>query len=258
MKIKFFKRCAAAVLAVSVLSMEIIAGAAESGSVTYGNNPAGIAQQTCADAGQTLSGASETVPVPYDLYLSALLDVWYRNDSRAFVALGMGTEEEAAMIYNAVLDSEFLSMDLDAFLGTECPEAIENEFRVLMTQLMGGTRYAVAGCEPQDDGTYTITVVYEQMVIFEPLMNLYLAIVLDMAETWSSSDYNSFPTDEEMMIQLLAALCSSMRVCLENVTYAPPALTTLSVNPQGGNYLPDIEDIAKLEMILFDINTLYD
>lgn len=256
MKINFFKRCAAAVLAISVLSMGTIASAAESSSIAYGSNRTDIAQKVYEAPEQTLSGASETAQVPYDLYLSALLDVYYRNDSRAFVALGLGTAEEAAMIYNAVLDSELLSMELESLLGMECPEALENEFRVLMTQILGGARYAVAGCELQADGTYTITVVYEKMILFEPMMNLYLAIVTDMATTWFS-DYNSIPSEEEMMIQLLAALCSCMRVCLENVTYAAPAITTLSVNPQNGNYLPDIADIVNLETVLFDTDIMY-
>ena len=43
-----------------------------------------------------------------------------------------------------------------------------------------------------------------------------------------------------------------MNVCLENATYAAPALTTVSFTPVSGIYLPDIGDIATLEKKLID------
>lgn len=82
-------------------------------------------------------------------------------------------------------------------------------------------------------------------------MNLYTAILTDLATTWLS-DPAAAPSEEDMMIQILAALCSSMNVCLENATYAAPALTTVSFTPVSGIYLPDIGDIATLEKKLFD------
>lgn len=257
MKNNFLKQCAAAVMAVCILSTGITASAAE--AVAAGKNaPDSVTQSLYGDVNDpavpTPPGAAS---VPYDQYLSALLDVFYRNDSRAFVALGLGTAEEATLLYNTVLDSELLSIELDEFLGMECPESLENDFRTVMAQMLGGARYAVASCEPQADGTYQVTIVYEQMIIFEPLMNLYLVIVTDMATKWFES-YDSFPSDEEMMVQLLAALCSCLNVCLQNVTYAPPALTTVSIEPVGDGYYPNLDDISRLQSLLFDTDAVMD
>ena len=57
---------------------------------------------------------------------AALLDVCFRNDARAFVALGLGSEKDAAAIYNSILDSEMDSLDL-TILGTKCPNSLKNE-----------------------------------------------------------------------------------------------------------------------------------
>ena len=238
MKINFLKRCAATLMAVSVLSTGLTVSAAENTAVPQ-NAPA-----------PTVSDASGT-DLPYDQYLSALLDVCFRNDARAFVALGLGSEEDAAEIYNSILDSEMSSLDLDSILGTECPESLKNDFRTAMAQLLANARFAVAGCDLQADGSYKITIVYEKMIFFEPLMNLYTAILTDLATTWLS-DPTAAPSEEDMMVQIFAALCSSMNVCLENATYAAPALTTVSFTPVSGIYLPDIGDIATLEKKLFD------
>lgn len=249
MKINFLKKCAAAVLAVSVLSTGLIASAAEI-------SPATPAPQV-SDNSEWVFPTPADGQVPYDQYLGALLDVYYRNDPRAFVALGLGTEEEAASIYNEVLNSEVLSMELDSYFNAECPEDIKNDLQTLMAQMLGSARYAVAGCELQADGTYKVTLVYEKMIVFEPLMELYMAVVTDMAENWISY-YASYPSDEELMIHIVAALRDSLRVTLENVTYAAPAITTVTFRPQGGVCLPDVNDIAKIESALFDTDYIMD
>ena len=233
-----------------------MASAAESSVAVRTGSPNNPVQEVYGNTGWTLPVPAEE-QVPYDQYLSALLDVYCRNDSRAFVALGLGTEEDATLLYNAVLDSEILSMELDSYFGAECPEDLKTDLQTLLAQLLGGARYAVTGCELQADGTYKITIIYEQMIIFEPLMELYMAVVTDMASTWFT-DHASFPSDEEMMIHIVAALRDSLRVCLENVKYAAPAIATVTVRPQNGIYMPDLDDIENLENLLFDTNAVLD
>lgn len=247
MKIKFIKRYAAAIMAVSVLSMGIVTSAAESSAGSPAQNAYGDTDWVFpVPTGEQL---------PYDQYLSALMDVYYRNDSQAFVALGLGTAEDAALLYNTVIAAELDSLDIDSLLGINCPEELKNDLRALMIQLLGCARYAVTGCDLQPDGTYEITVIYEQVEFFKPAMELYTAVVKDLANTWLA-DPASFPSEEDMMIQLVAAFCSSMRACVENITYAEPAVTTVLLLPQNGTYIPDAEDIANLETLLFDIDAV--
>lgn len=256
MKIKILIRCAATFLAVSMLSMNLVATAAESGSSTPAGTPDSTVQTMPDDTTNQLP-----MPVggqmPCDQHLSALLDVYYRNDQQAFVALGLGTAEEAEAFYSMILDTELLSAELEAELGIEFPASIKNDLRDLTVRLLAGARYAVAGCELQPDGTYEVTVIYEQMIIFKPVMELYMAVIEDLGRTWFAN-YDSMPSKEDMMIQVMAALCSSLRACLENVTYAEPAIATVTFEPREGLYLPNADDFDNLESLLFDMDTLFD
>lgn len=247
MKVNFFKKCAALVIAVSVLSTGLTANAAQNSSVH-------AVQQAYGDSEWLWPAPAET-QVPYDQYLSALLDVLYRNDSQAFVALGLGTAEDAAQIYSDNLDIEYFSEDLAESLGVQFPEALENDLLAHMARLIGSARYAVAGCELQADGTYEVTVIYEQLQIFQPLMKIYRTVLSDMITAWLS-DYASYPGDEEMTIQVLAAFCSSLKVCLDNPVYAEPALTTVTIEPYDGAYIPNTDDIYTLELLFFDTDTV--
>lgn len=245
MKINIFRKCAATVIAVSMLSMNLTAAAAE---------PAPVLPKDPSDsAAQTSLPAPDGEQVPCDQYLSALLDYYYRSDPQAFVTLGLGTAEEAAAFFNDLSDTDYSAI-LEAELGIELPEPIGNELQNLMTQLMASTRYAVTGYELQPDGTCEVTVIYEQLIIFRPLMELYTAVVTDLVQTWLAG-YDSIPDDEDLMIQLTAAYSSSLRVCLENATYAEPAITTVTLEPYGGIYLPDPDDFDGLESLLFDVDS---
>jgi len=254
MKIQFFKKCAAAIMAVCVLSISITSNAAEGCPVAY-SDPVRITTQKVNGDSDGVAPAPSGEQVLYDQYLSAILDVYFRNDSQAFVALGLGTAEDATLLYNAVITAELDSLDLDSLLGIDCPEELENDMKALMIQLLGTARYAVTGCELQPDGTYKITLIYEQVQIFGPLMELYKATITDMAHTWLTTS-GILPSEEEMMIQMLTALCSNIRTSLENVTYAEPTITTISVNPNNNFGIPEVEEIINLEALLFDTDAI--
>ena len=113
----------------------------------------------------------------------------------------------------------------------------------------------MVGCEPQADGTYQVTIIYEQLQIFKPLMEVYMTTISDMAEAWFS-DYDSMPDEGELMIQILNAYCSSMRICLDHATYAEPAIATVSIQQEDGIYQPDMEEFGNLIYLLFDTNSL--
>jgi len=254
MKSKFLKKSAATIMAVSVLSMGLVANAAQISTTPQENTQNDTAQKVYENLEWTWPvPAGEQVP--YDQYLDALMDVVYRNDSQAFVALGLGTAEDATCLYNAVLDSELLGMELESILGIKCPETIENDLRALMIQLLGNARYAVTGCELQPDGTYKVTIIYEQMILFKPLMEQYLAAVSDLSRSWMANPASA-PSEEDAMIQLLTALCSTLRTCLDNITYAAPTITTVTFELQNGAYLPNMDDIVNLETLLFDTNSI--
>ena len=179
-------------------------------------------------------------------YLTALLDASYKNDSKAFVEMKIGTAEEAAELYEQGLDSE-----MDAFLATlTVSEELEAEFRQLFKDLLSKVKYTVQGAEKQEDGSYIVTVSYEQMIIFEPILADYEEAVTEMYTTWTESE--EIPSEDEMMEQMIVALRDCMKSNLESVEYAEADTAEVTIELIDDVYTPNQDDVANLEMVLFD------
>ena len=181
-----------------------------------------------------------------EAYLSALLDNSYKNDSSAFVELKIGTAEEAAKLYEEGIDKE-----MDAFLSQlDVSEELEAEFRELFKDMLGKVKYSVTGSEKQDDGSYVVTVSYEQMKIFGPMMTDYEARVTDMYTQWSESE--EIPSEDEMMEAIIVALKDCLEETLANVEYAETATTEVRIELKDKVYQPNMQDVTALEEVLFD------
>ncbi len=179
-------------------------------------------------------------------YLNALLDASYKNDSTAFVNMKIGTAEEAAELYEQGIDSE-----MDAFLSQlEVSEELEAEFRQLFKDMLGKVKYTVEGAEKQEDGSYIVTVSYEQMIIFEPIMADYEAVITDLTTQWMESE--EVPSEDEMMEAMIVALKDCMQSNLENVEYAEAETTEVAIELIDKVYTPNQDDVANLESVLFD------
>lgn len=185
-------------------------------------------------------------------YTKALLDNSYKNDSTDFVAMKIGTAEEAADLYEQGLDSE-----VDAMLsaaGSVTEEQAEG-FRQVFADILKGAKYTVDGAEKQDDGGYVVTITYEQMQVFTPAIQAYAADIEDMSNEWADAAAagGEIPAEEEMT----AAVVDSLRTCFEeaipNATYAEPQTTTIKIDLVNNVYTPNENDLANLEMVMFDL-----
>lgn len=183
-------------------------------------------------------------------YMQALLDASYKNDPTGFVAMNIGTAEEAAALYEQGIDSE-----MDAFLsGLEVSAELQSDFRQLFKDMLASTRYSVCGAEKLDDGTWEVTIIYEQMLIFSPVMDTYELVISDMIEEWFYAP--EIPSEEEMTHSLIVALRDCLQNALANAAYAEPAVTTIRVESIGGKWIPNRSDVEDFEMILFDVDSV--
>lgn len=183
-------------------------------------------------------------------YTKALLDNSYKNDSAAFVEMGIGTEEEAAESYEQTLNAEMEGMLASVDLTEEQME----EYRDLFAQILAGTKYTVGEAEEQEDGSFIVTISYEQMNIFVPTMTDYFARLTEVTNEWMTSE--TVPTEEEMYAVVLDYLKESFEAALENVTYDEPAETTMRIELVDDVYTPNEDDVMNLEMVLFDIEDM--
>ena len=183
-------------------------------------------------------------------YTKALLDNSYKNDSTAFVEMGIGTEEEAIESYEQTLDAEMESMLASIDLTEEQMEG----YRDLFAQILAGTKYTVGEAEEQEDGSFIVTVSYEQMTVFVPTMTDYFTRLTEVTNEWMAS--GTVPTEEEMYAIILDYLKESFEIALENVTYDEPAETTIRIELVDDVYTPNEDDVMNLGMVLFDIEDM--
>ena len=186
-------------------------------------------------------------------YTKALLDNSYKNDSTAFVSQKIGTAEEAADLYEQGLDSEMDGML--ASVGSISSEQ-EAEFRQVFANILAGAKYTVGEAEKQDDGSYVVTVTYEQMKVFGPAAETYMDEVMDYANSIQEAALagGDIPSDDEITAAIIDMLKDCLSDSLKSVTYASPETMTITIEFNNNEYSPNENDLMDLEMSLFDID----
>lgn len=186
-------------------------------------------------------------------YAKALLDNSYKNDSTQFVAMKIGTAEEAADLYNQGLDANVDAMVSSAG-GSISTEQAES-FRQVFADIYGGAKYTVGEAEKQGDDTFVVTITYEQMNVFEPAMNAYMEEVNNMVEEWTAAATagGEVPSEAEMSEQIITKYRDCFVDSLANVTYDEPATATLRIELIDNVWTPNEDDVMNLEMVFFDM-----
>ena len=172
------------------------------------------------------------------LYLMALLDNSYKNDSTLLVLTGIATAEEAAELYKQGLDAEVAGME--SMLSAEGKE----EYRKLFADLFAGVKYTVGEAERQADGSYVVTVYYEQMNVVEPAMEAYISAVYEYVDILAAG--RELPSEDEMTEWLAMALKYCLEESLKNVTYGEPQATTVRISLDDNGWMPNSYDVVHL------------
>lgn len=183
-------------------------------------------------------------------YLSALLDNSYKNDSTALVELGIGTAEEAAAIYEEGLDTEMAALTSSAGISEDQAAGL----RDVMADLLAGAKYTVGEAEAQDDGSYVVTVTYEQMNVFGPTIDNYMAETEALVAEWTEAYMagEEVASEDELMEEVIALFGTVLADSVANATYEAPQTTTVRIEKVDNSYQPNTDDLTNLEYLLFD------
>ena len=186
-------------------------------------------------------------------YISAILDNSYKNDSSKFVSMKIGTAEEAAKTYEESLKGE---VDTLIEISGAGPASDEQRAQVetIMKDIYAKAKYTVDGAEKQDDGSFVVTVTYEQLNVFGPATEAYLADVESLEEELLNA--TEMPSEDELMERLMTSYIDSFNNALANVSYDAPATTTIKVEIKDQMWQPDSSDVVELETNLFDVMEL--
>lgn len=186
-------------------------------------------------------------------YLKALLDNSYKNDSSQLVSMKIATAEEAAEIYEEGLDAEV--NEIVSAVGSLSNDQIE-EYRKVFADVLAGAKYTVGEAEKQDDGSFVVTVTYEQMNVFEPAMVAYMDAVIAQSTEWQTALENgeAVPSEDEMMEWIAMALKDCIAESLKSVTYDEPQTATVKISIKDNVWTPSTSDLANLEEVFFDLD----
>ncbi|MCM1040063.1 MAG: hypothetical protein NC314_06725 [Roseburia sp.] len=185
-------------------------------------------------------------------YLRAILDNSYKNDSSKFVSMKVGTEEEAKDLYEQGLKGE-----VDALVtlsGTTATDAQYEELKSTFVGIYEATKYTVDGAEKQDDGSYAVTITYEQINVLGPAMEAYAEEVDNMIADWDST--GEYPDTDEMAEQFMDVYIDCFADALANVTYDEAATATIKVELVDQVWTPNTTDVNNFQTSLFDIEAL--
>lgn len=179
-------------------------------------------------------------------YLQAMLDLSYKGDSENYVNLKLGTEEEAALVFERGIDSEMASFQEKLMLS----QALEEDFRNLFQEIYGKANYTVGDAVKESDGSYTVEITYKRMKVFEPMFAIYNEKIATLPQQWAALDET--PSQEQMREDMNEALRDALRESIEQVEYEEPKTLTIRIALVENRYTPDRQDVEALEKALFD------
>ena len=185
-------------------------------------------------------------------YLRAILDNSYKNDSSKFVSMKVGTAEEASDLYEQGLKGE-----VDALVYLSGVSATDEQYEELKSTFVGiyeATKYTVDGAEKQDDGSYVVSITYEQINVLGPAMEAYTAELEDIIADWEST--GEAPSTDEMSVQFMDVYIDCFADALANVTYDEAATATIRVELVDQVWTPNESDVNDFQTSLFDIEAL--
>lgn len=186
-------------------------------------------------------------------YTRAILDNSYRNDSSKFVSMKVGTAEEAADLYEQGLKSEVDALVYLSGAGT-ATDAQYEELKGVFASIYEATKYTVDGAEKQDDGSYLVTITYEQINVLGPAMENYNTEAESMIAEWESA--GEYPSTDEMSEQFIDVYIDCFSNALANVTYDEPATATIKIELVNQVWTPNEDDVLAFETSLFDIEAM--
>lgn len=220
-----FKRFGAAVLASMALMTGMVGNAAESFEVVSDQN-------LPSEAGAAV-------------YAQAMLDAYIRLDPTVAVEQGYISPQQWAENYKTQLE------DLKKNFPYMPDEAL-NKFLDAAMNIVSKTNYMAGATRQLEDGSFEVTILYEQMVIDEDEM---IGRFVENMTEWEASLPMGLSdiAEEDIILALSTIMANVLNLYCEFPVYAEPATTTIIVAYKGGNYQIDNSSYDEIASLVFAI-----
>ncbi len=179
-------------------------------------------------------------------YLQAMLDLSYKGDFSQYVEMELGTEEDAALVFESGIDSEMAYFENRLNMS----DGLKEDFRNLFKKMYSKAKYTVGEAARQEDGSYIVEISYERMRLFESALAMYNKNAGELPKRWAELEES--PSQDEMLEDMAEVLRDALYESMENAEYDAPETLTIKISIIDNVYTPDSGDVAELERSLFD------
>lgn len=179
--------------------------------------------------------------------LDALLDVYCRDDAAAYVALGIGTEEEAHQLHEDLLDAMLID-----FLSEDLYDQYGESYREYLKSALAKADYMTTDVEQRGEG-YLITVQYRQLKYFEAVETEYKAWIRALMEGWMDDPETVPDNGEDVTDNVLEMLYFAMEDALYSVQYGKKVSAVVDLDADdedglGSLLIEGLFDLDKMEV----------
>ena len=217
-----FKRFGAAVLASMTLMSGVVGNAAEPVDMPP------VSEQSTAESSEVVSNQNLPSEAGAAVYAQAMLDAYIKLDPTTAVEQGYISAQQWAENYKTQLEdlkNEFPYM----------PDEALNKFIDSAMNIVSKTNYIAGATRQLEDGSFEVTILYEQMVIDEDEM---VGRFLENMMVWEDSlpvDISDI-SEEDILSGLATIMTNVLNLYCEFPVYTEPTTTTVIVTYKDGNY----------------------
>lgn len=179
-------------------------------------------------------------------YLKAYLDNAYKKNSETFVKVGKVTEEEALKIREEKINEQLGTVASAVNLTVDQASGLRGSIEDIMFR----TKYSIGEPVEQADGSFVVTVTYEQFNIYKPIIEGYGNQANTLTSSWMAMGQT--PSQEQMVQDTILSLQSIMGVTTLSAGHDAPQTIDVRLDSVGDTYIINEEDLKKLEYALFD------
>lgn len=176
-------------------------------------------------------------------YVQAQLDNSYKNDSSLALEQKLCTAEEASALYEEGVDQQVDGF----FLGVTVSDDLKARYRTIFADMLSKADYTVGEAEKGSDNSYSVSIEYKKMKIFEPA----LTATMEQAMELDATDMDQFQEDFfGLMADCLEAELS------KGLEYGDAQTMTMHVEVENKTYVLNTNDINSLTQGLFDTEAI--
>ncbi len=188
----------------------------------------------------------------YSRYITSLLDINYKNDSKDYTTLTGISQSDAEAVY--IANMEYQARNLMNYYGVKEVDdgTILSEFYYLAQSIFSNAKYEVTDVkQDKDTDTYTLELTVYPLDTLESVYDQVVKYIADFNVRVDEGDYNN-TTEVDYETEFAEGIINILKNTTGEPGYMDPVVLEIPIQPSDDYYFIDDEDFLKI-----DRNILY-